>query len=77
MAQNGGDDPSLVNGETERKTLAKALQENVESQTALIQELRLALQRLEREKEQRETTHNLEYQRRWYPYALLTEEERE
>ena len=76
MAQNEGDNPALVNGETERKTLVRALQENVESQTALIQELRLALQRLEREKEQRETTHNLEYQRCWYPYALLTEEER-
>ena len=61
MAQNGRDNPPLVNGGTERKTLAKALQENAESQTALIQELGLALQRLEREKEQRETTQNLEY----------------
>ena len=76
MAQNVGDNPSLVNGETEWKTLARALQENVESQTALIQELRLALQRLEHEKEQRETAQNLEYWKHWYPYAMLTEEER-
>ena len=48
----------------------------MESQTALIQELRLALQRLEREKEQRKMAQNLEYRKRWYPYAMLTEEER-
>ena len=57
-------------------TLAKTLWEKMESQMTLTQEFPLALQQLEWEKEEREMSQSLKYHKSWYPYTLLTEEER-
>ena len=54
MAQNEEGRLPQVNDEVDQTTLVKALREKVESQMTLIQELQLALQQLEREKEERE-----------------------
>ena len=76
MAQSEGSNPPQVNEKKNQMMVVRALQEKVEKQTMMIQELQEAVQQQERERKERETAQVYEYRKRWYPYIVLTEEER-
>ena len=76
MAQSEGSNPPLVYEKKDQMMEIRALQEKVEEQMMMIKVLQEAVQQPERERKERVTAQVYEYRKRWYPYIVLTEEER-
>ena len=76
MAQSERSIPPLVNEKKDQMMEIRVLQEKVEEQTMMIKVLQEAVQQQERERKERVTAQVYEYRKRWYPYIVLTEEER-
>ena len=76
MALSEGSNPPLVNEKKAQMMEIRALQEKVEEKAMMIKVLQEAVQQPERERKERVTAQVYEYRKRWYPYIVLTEEER-